>query len=281
MAAATKKKVDDAKAEVKEAPEAKTAPKEVEAKAEPKAPTAIFPPFHELIMLIYGDQGTGKTSFFGRSGAAFILACEPGAEFLPGQSRRVENWEAFVDLVAKIEKAKLAGQMASTKIVVVDTIDRLHRYACKAICAKYGGVDNIADIPHGKGWALPLDWISAILWRLMAVVPIALVSHAVDGSETVESESGVKKEVDKRKPSVDKRIAGWIAGEQNLVGYTYKALGEKYLIKFHADASLETKDRPGLLASYGKPFPTNWAAVEKAYNDAAKAANIELRSKWK
>src|SRR3954467_14119796 len=130
MATAAKKKTEDTKPEAKaEVPAAKVA----EAKAEPKAPAAIFPPYHELTMFVYGDQGTGKTSFFAKSGVAFIIAAEPGAEFLTKAQRPVPTWAAFQKMVDEIVAAKVAGKMTSVKIVAIDTIDRIHAYATRFV----------------------------------------------------------------------------------------------------------------------------------------------------
>ena len=112
------------------------------------------------------------------------------------------------------------------------------------------------------------------------MIPVACTSHALTVTEELENKTGIKKEVEKRKPSVDRRVGEWLAGEQNLVGYTYKSAEGEFLIKFHSDPRLETKDRTGLLEAGRRPHKTSWEGVAAAYGEAAKAAGVTLKSRF-
>lgn len=268
-----------------------TPPPAAEAPAPAPKTGRAFPPFGELTVLVYGDQGTGKTSFFCKSGAAMIFATEPGAEFQTAPVRRIDRFSpttatgepgsSFVERVDSIVAAAQSGALKKSGItlVAVDTVDRLQQMAVEHICVA-NGVMTVGDIPYGKGFTLVFQALVNQIRRLQAVVNVGFTSHALTASEEVEGANGIKKEIEKRKPSADRRIAEWLAGELNLVGYAYKSAEGKFLIKFHSDARLETKDRTGLLETLHRPFPTDWATIRSAYDAQAAAAGIELRSKW-
>lgn len=242
-------------------------------------------------MLVYGHQGSGKTTFFGSSGHALVLAFEPGAQFQSGAMRRVERWAPdpkgldkrmdFLTMVNAITESARTGKLRERgiKIVVGDTIDRLHQICTTAVC-EANDVVSIGDIPFGKGYAMVTNLLQGEIRKLAAFVPVAFTSHCITVTEELENRSGVKKEVERLKPSVDRRIGEWLAGEQNLVGYAYKSAEGEFLLKFHSDPRLESKDRTGLFEKGRKPIKTSWTAVVDAYNDAAKAAGVTLRSRW-
>lgn len=256
------------------------------------APKLIFPPFEELTMLLYGDQGTGKTSFFGKAGSVLIVSTEPGARFQEGARwREVSRFRAdtsgadrrldFETMVQGILAASKEDKLKRLGIkgVVIDTVDRLHALSVAAVCEEHR-VNSIGDIPYGRGYALAVEGVKQQVNLLRAALPVAFISHALTATEELESVSGIKKEVEKRKPSVDRRVAEWLAGEQNLVGYAYKSEEGKFLVKFHSDARLETKDRTGLLEKLRKPLPLDFKIVSETYAAQAKAAGIELRSRF-
>lgn len=242
-------------------------------------------------MLVYGDQGTGKTSFFGGNKSAMIFAVEPGAQFQSAYWRPIFRWEAdhtgndrrlsFTMMVQAVVAAKNEGKLkeAGIKLIVIDTIDRLYDLACRHLCEQMG-VQTIGDIGYGKGYQMALRMIQEQIQILSSVISVSFISHAVMATEELESTSGVKKEVEKRRPSVDQRVGKWIAGEQNLVGYAYKSLEGHFLIKFKSDHRLETKDRTGFFEAYGKPIVNSWDEVTKVYNEMAKTKGIEIRSRW-
>ncbi len=254
-----------------------------------KHPPIVNPPFEELTMMLYGTQGSGKTSFFGSSKSAFILATEPGAQFQSAFWRPIGRWNkdpnskvlSFEMMIEGLVEAHNEGKLKKVgiKLVVIDTIDQLYGMACKYLCERER-VASIGDIPYGKGYAEALTMVKDKIEFLSSFVSVAFISHAMNTTEELESISGIKKEVEKSKPSVDRRVAEWLAGRQNLVGYAYKSADGQFLLKFHSDHRLETKDRTGFFEAYKKPILNSWDGVVKIYNDAAKAKGVEIRSRW-
>lgn len=293
------------KTKTAEAPQAEPQEEPTEPAPEAPAPTPalvdeiVYPPFNELTFFIYGKQGSGKTTFFGKTMKALIVACENGAQFQRCQVRQVFRWERdltgedkrrdFCTLVQSIIAAKQSGKLAQmgVSLIVIDTIDRLLEMARVPGTTLYmkehpkGGFYAHPDaVPFGGATTYGLRLLKEQLDLLRAHVPIACISHEEIRTEEVENASGIKSEIEMRVPSLHHKTSKWLAGEQNLVGYAYKDPKGGFLIKFHSDPRLETKDRTGLLAAYKKPFPTDWATVEAAYNAQAEKEGIILRSQY-
>jgi len=96
-----------------------------------------IPRFEDMTMLIYGEQGSGKTSFFSGEPDPLICAVEPGSDFVKGRVVNVRNWETFCELVNEVYQIK---QREPHKIssVVIDIVDGLYGLCEEHICKIHG-----------------------------------------------------------------------------------------------------------------------------------------------
>ncbi len=244
---------------------------------------------------------THNTSFFGDSESTFIVSTEPGARFKKARSREVLRYSpdpSGVDkrldfetmlkgLVEGAKEGKL--QRLGIKLVVIDSADRLFEFAkWKALPAcnaeKKTSYTEPDAVPWGGANSKGLSIMQPHINQLRAYIPVAFTSHEKDRTVLAEDANGVSQEVVIAGPSLHDKPANWLAGEVNLVGHTYKSVGGQFMVKFHSDARLETKDRTGIFEAYRKPImlPPGKAfeTVKAVYEAQAKAMGITLKSRW-
>ena len=258
----------------------------------PKRDAITVPPFGELTKVIFGEPKSGKTTFCAGDKGAMFLATEPGQDFvqnsllyldddLLGRLGCKHHWEGFQAFVRQIYKGKHDGTLAAkgVKAVVIDIVDGLYAHCLNYICRQ----KNIAYPPEndfGKTWKEIRDEWETWLRRLISQVNVTVISHC--NSEKVElvQGNGMVKEVTRWQPTFKgNKAAQYLDGVVNCIGHVRKDAQGQYTITFKGAPTTAAGDRTGLLERVGEQ-PLNWAKVEQAYNDAAKAAGLEVRSRW-
>lgn len=179
-------------------------------------------------VFFYGEPKSGKTTTASKFPNSLLLAFEKGYNTLAGvMAQPINNWSEFKQVLRQL-KTDEAKETYST--IIVDTADIAYDYATKYICdnAKRSdggfGVDNIADIPFGKGYSLVAQEFDECLRSIVQMnYGLVLISHATD--KTFKDENG--SEYNKIVPTLDKRATNIVSRMTDIIGYSRAVTDDK------------------------------------------------------
>lgn len=252
----------------------------------PKQPNNFpIPSFDDITMLIFGAPGTGKTTFCSSGPNSLIFATEPGADFLNAAVVPTYNWETFKSAVAELEQTYLAVKSKAMPkeawqydAFVIDIIDNLQASCRDYVCQKRG-LQYPPTNDFGKTWSQITAEFKSELRKLMCMGGLRFISHATTQQIEVDSDDGLKVEIDRHIPTFSgSKAAQFLDGIVHCQGYCGVSKKGEHLITFRAGASHGAKDRTGLLAYYGV-LPLKWAAVSEAYSNRAHELGRNIISK--
>ena len=173
--------------------------------------------------LMYSLPKSGKSTFafqsFGQE--CLFLACENGYGALSGvMAVDITKWG---DLVALNKQLKMPEIKAKFKVLVIDTVDIMHRYAVKQICQREG-VQALGDIPHGKGYAMVDDLIFEMIknWENLGY-KMFFISHAKEKTEKLPTGGEIQKYI----PSVERRTLNIVSKFVDNIFFGYISLNEQ------------------------------------------------------
>lgn len=157
---------------------------------------------------------SGKTTIASKFPNALLLAFEKGYNALAGvMAQPINSWAEFIKVTKQLKDEKVKEKFST---IIIDTADIAYSYCEKYICAN-NGVDTIADIGYGKGYALVGNEFDE---KLRAIVQlgygIVIISHATD--KVFKDEAG--QEYNKIVPTLDKRSNNIVARMADIIGYS-------------------------------------------------------------
>ena len=172
-------------------------------------------------VFFYGEPKSGKTTTASKFEKNLLLAFEKGYNAIPGvMVQPINNWAEFRKVLRQLKDEK-AKEMFFT--ITIDTVDIAYDYCTKYICdnaprADGGfGVDNVGDIPYGKGYALVAKEFDECLRSIVMMdYGLVLISHATD--KVFRDEQG--QEYNKIVPTLDKRANNIVARMADIIGYS-------------------------------------------------------------
>lgn len=172
-------------------------------------------------VFFYGEPKSGKTTTASKFPNSLLLAFEKGYNAIPGvMAQPINSWSEFRQVLRQL-KTDEAKQMFST--VIIDTADIAYDYVSRYICdnAKRSdggfGVDNIADIPFGKGYSLVAQEFDECLRSIVQMgYGLVLISHSTD--KAFKDENG--QEYNKIVPTLDKRATNIVSRMADIIGYS-------------------------------------------------------------
>lgn len=137
-------------------------------------------------VVIYGQEGVGKTSLAARFPGAVFIDCEGSTSKM--DLRRLPkptSWEMLnqeLQYVLQTHKEKDYGS------VIIDTFDWAERLALQALC-QAKGVNGIEDFGYGKGWEYEAESVGKFLdfteELISAGINVILNCHAITRKASV------------------------------------------------------------------------------------------------
>lgn len=172
-------------------------------------------------VFFYGDPKTGKTTTAARFPNSLLLAFEKGYNAIPGiMAQPINSWAEFRKVLRQLKEEAVKEKFST---IIVDTADIAYDYVTKYICANAKrtdggfGVDNISDIPFGKGYGMVGQEFDECLRSIVQMdYGLVLISHATD--KTFTDESG--QEYNKIVPTLDKRATNIVSRMADIIGYS-------------------------------------------------------------
>jgi len=176
----------------------------------PKAPTPKKNDLRNLTVLLHGGKKIGKSTFCSQLPNAVFAATEPGLGQLEVHQVPITCWQDFIDFCNA-----LVSEKHGFRSVVIDTVNNLYSFACRAVCEKYK-VEYVGDFKAiGKGHVLANNLFYETLLKL-ANMPFGLwmVAHSVDKEIETRTEK-----YQKAVPQLPDKAAGQILGMADLILY--------------------------------------------------------------
>jgi len=131
--------------------------------------------FEELIAILYGPTGIGKTTLEFSIPGMYVLATEPINNPAPFRNSEIPNWPTFKSFLDKAEANPRFVETVS--MWGIDTIDALVRKCMSSICFEWG-LCELSDEGFARAWMELKDELIFSLCRLRALGPgILIVSH--------------------------------------------------------------------------------------------------------
>ncbi len=179
-------------------------------------------------VFFYGEPKSGKTTTASKFPNSLILAFEKGYSAIPGvMAQPINSWSEFRQVLRQLKEPSIKEKFST---IIIDTADIAYDYVSKYICdnAKRSdggyGVDNISDIPFGKGYGLVAQEFDECLRSIVQMnYGLVLISHATD--KTFTNENG--QEYNKIVPTLDKRATNVVSRMTDIIGYSRAVTDEK------------------------------------------------------
>lgn len=212
----------------------------------PKAPTPKKNDLRSLTVLLHGGKKIGKSSFCAGMPNVVFAATEPGLGQLEVHQVPIQSWQEFIDFCNA-----LVNEEHGFQTVVIDTINNLYAFACRAVCEKHK-VEYVGDFKAiGKGHVLANNLFYETMLKL-ANLPFGLwmIAHSVEREIETRTEKYLKSV-----PQLPDKAAGQILGMADLILYADLHEERDENDKSHFKRVLRTKpskyfeagDRSGLL----------------------------------
>lgn len=157
---------------------------------------------------------SGKTTVASNFPGALLLGFEKGWNALPGvYAQPVNSWGEFKKLLTELKTPEVQEKFQT---IVLDTADIAYNYCEKYVCNREG-VDSIADLAYGKGYAMVGNEFDEAVRKILQLnYGLILISHSTD--KVFKDEEG--NEYNQIVPTLDKR--GRLICERtcDIIGYS-------------------------------------------------------------
>lgn len=201
-------------------------------------PSVISRDLKGKYIAIYGKEKVGKTSFAASFPKNLILSFEIGTNALSGiRAQKIERWSDFKLVLRQLEKPE-AQAMYDT--ISIDTVTIAWDLCESYICAQHG-VQKIADIPWGGGYAACKKEFESCLRKVtMLGYGIVLISHDAKRIEKTPDGS----EIEILFPDVPKRARDIVNQLVDIIGY----IGVEWDAEGNSQRYLYTRQTPTIMA---------------------------------
>ncbi len=200
------------------------------------------------VLLIYGAPKVGKTTMLSQLNDCLVVDTEKGSHMLEGYFSEVNSKEELLEFY------KDASESHDYKYFALDTIDKIVEWTTKDVIRECG-VEDIADLPYGKGFGMVRERVLNNIKKLQSLCPrTIIVGHrktaaAVDNSNSIEPES----------LDLSGKLKNMLMAQCDAIGYMFRDDEDNLMISFKSDKALEAGSRCAHLK--GKIFPFNWNKI--------------------
>ena len=209
-----------------------------------RKPLAVNP----KILLLYGPPKVGKTTVLSQLNDCLVIDTEEGSHMLEGYFHGVDNKERLLEFY------KDASEGHDYKVFALDTIDKVVEWTTKEVVSECQ-VDDIADLPYGKGYGMVRERTMNNIRKLQSLCPqTIIVGHrktaaAVDNSTAVDPET----------LDLSGKLRNQIMAQSDAIGYMFRDDEDKLMVSFKAAHAVEAGSRCEHLK--GKVFPFDWKKI--------------------
>ena len=174
----------------------------------PKAPTPRKNDLQNLTVLVHGGKKIGKSTLCSQLPNAVFAATEPGLGHLEVHQVPIQSWQDFLDFCNALVTEKHGFQT-----VVIDTINNLYAFCCRAVCEKHK-VEYVGDFKAiGKGHVLANNMFYETMLKL-ANQPYGLWMIAHSAEREIETRT---EKYQKTVPQLPDKAAGQILGMADMI----------------------------------------------------------------
>lgn len=226
-------------------------------------PTEKSPPTlsaESMKALIFGAPKVGKSTLASTlEDKALFLATEPGLGGLEVYKEDITSWTQFREIGAELAEGK-----HEFRLVVIDTVDELHRMCTDYVLEKQG-VAYPGDLEYGKGWAMVNDEFRLRIAKLAGLgLGVVFISHAkeVEIKQNVGTTTRIV-------PTLSGKARDFIIGFVDFILYAAMEQtpdGERRILRTSAGENFEAGGRITLT----DPLPLDGQALRKDIERAYK-----------
>ena len=179
-------------------------------------------------IFFYGEPKSGKTTIATKFPRHLLLAFEKGYNAIPGaMAQPINSWSEFKKVLRQLQNEDVKKHFET---IIIDTADIAYDYCEKYICSNVKradggvGVDSVADVPYGKGYALVGKEFDDCLRSIVQMdYGLVIISHATDKTFTDEQGHDYNQIV----PTLDRRARNIVSRMCDLIGYSRTVTDDK------------------------------------------------------
>ena len=224
-------------------------------------PTVISRDLKGKYILVYGKPKTGKTTLASRFPKNLLIAFEKGYNAIDGiKAVDINKWAEFKLVLRQLEKPE-AQQMYDT--ITIDTTTIAYEMCEQYVCAQHG-VQSIADIPWGQGYAATKKEFEKCLRKItMLGYGLVLISHIEVRKEKLDDDN----EIEILTPSMPKRCYEVVNQIVDIIGY----ISTEWDDDGNSTRWLYTRQTPTVMA--GSRFKYLAPKIKLGYDELVEAIN--------
>lgn len=224
-------------------------------------PTVISRDLKGKYILLYGKPKCGKTTLASHFPKNLLVAFEKGYNAIDGiKAVDINRWADFKLVLRQLEKPD-ARAMYDT--VTIDTTTIAYEMCEQFICAQ-NGVQSVADIPWGQGYAATKKEFESCLRKItMLGYGLVLISHIEIRKEKIDDDH--EREI--LAPSMPKRCYEVVNQIVDIIGY----IATEWQEDGSSERWLYTRQTPTVMA--GSRFKYLAPKIKLGYDELVKAIN--------
>lgn len=169
------------------------------------------------VFFIWGQSMHGKTYLARQFPNPIILNTDGNGKKISTPHVEINDFETFVEALREIEDGKHGYQT-----VVIDLVDDIKTFLEEFVCKKYG-VENIADIGFGKGYAdVKSTWKRLMIRLTQLPYYVVFISHIIQLTDENNTNTTIEQ------PSLEQKYLNMTKGRTDVMIKCQK-IGKTYL----------------------------------------------------